>query len=220
MANIEYNFKPNVLSNKTAQNHLSDFTEGDIFFLKDKGVPIPKDRVSGADSADKGKVPVVNADGGFELGQLAQTDASVSGTKAVFSTNTGVQGTTIPATTVAGKVLKSTSTAGTVEWGDTSGGTKLYKHLIPFTGVAGVQTIVAISTQSTAYTSLFDLKSFLGNMALSPVVSAYLVNNSFISNIISTPANPNVGSVYCANSEIGVQKIDVVNFLNDVVSEL
>lgn len=90
MANTEYNFKPNVLSTKTAENHLSDFTEGDIFFLKDKGIPIPKDRVNGADSADKGKLPIVNADGGFDLSKIGSITEISTQTVRIWGFETGV----------------------------------------------------------------------------------------------------------------------------------
>lgn len=68
MAYTEYNFEANILTKKTAENHIRELSEGKILFLKDKGVPIPKDKTDSADSVDKGKVPVVNAKGEYELG--------------------------------------------------------------------------------------------------------------------------------------------------------
>lgn len=67
MAKVDYIFNSNILTKKTAENHLGDFAEGDLLLLYDKGVPIPADRVNGADSIDKDKGIFVNADGSYVL---------------------------------------------------------------------------------------------------------------------------------------------------------
>lgn len=110
MPNTEYNFKANVLSNKTAENHLSDFTEGDILFIKDKGVPIPADKVGTADSEDKGKVPVVNADGGYEFAVIPRyTVTAASSSTATLALN---DTTVLPGTPTAVSVTLPTPVSG------------------------------------------------------------------------------------------------------------
>lgn len=70
MSKTNKSFSAQVLTNAQAENHKSDFGEGDILFIANKGIPMPADKVNGADSVDKGKVPKVKADGTWELGTV------------------------------------------------------------------------------------------------------------------------------------------------------
>lgn len=65
-------FSAQVLSYSQAENHKSEFTEGDILYFPDKGMPIPANPVGSADSVDKGKIPIVNASGQWELKTIEQ----------------------------------------------------------------------------------------------------------------------------------------------------